>query len=158
MNTSTAGQALAEAIAMEHYNARRYAGWSIRMRPYDSEASALLKSLAEEERKHEQELQSLYDQKFSEPLEEVAPDSLISGIELERYIGDRHFFVVDAPMAVRILASALEVETSTQAFYARLSTETTDPKLREVYTSLAEFEGAHVELLDGRLREHRAAL
>lgn len=144
-------EVVAFAIGVEQANARRYRDWSIRFRPFDAEASALLEELAAEERDHERRLVELYREQFGEFSESLDPRTVDASLELRSAPAEQHFFVVDAAMARRILAHALDAEIGARRFYESALERAEEEAHRQLFEWLARFEDQHVWSLQARL-------
>lgn len=141
---------LSLAIAIEASNAERYQEWADRFEPFDAEVSHLLEELAKEEREHGKKLTDLYHNRFGKPVAEIQAEQLERQIERPE-LPDDHFFVIDPDVARNILWAALRTELKAREFYERLTEQTKDKPLLEVYKLLASFEEDHVQALQNRL-------
>ena len=142
-------EVMALAIAIEEFNAVNYRECADRFRPFDPAASKLLEELAEEEIEHGETLRQAYYDRFGSFLYLVDPKTVDVSIEDFRLDMD-HFFVVNKPMARKILWAALQAEIHAKCFYEQVMAIAKDPALREVYSSLLVFEAGHVKSLKER--------
>ncbi len=152
-------EVLALAIDVEEKNAQHYREWADRLQTYDSTASALLNTLAEQELEHEQRLIDMYSECYGcERIEMNADDLDLYSERAE--VPMETYFVMDIERARAILKAALRAEETARKFYEQAWEQalefTTDKELRFLYADLAKFEEEHVWALQKQL-EHLEA-
>ncbi len=147
-------EALLLALAIEQSNARWFHTCSARFLPYDASLSRLLEDLSREELSHYDELKDLYEATYGEiPEIETAPPKVLQRYHNGLQDIQRHFFVIDAPMARTILENALEIERYTRQFYMELKDRTADAECASVYARLGEYELEHEKVFLQRLED-----
>ena len=143
---------LAGAILIEARNAAIYESLAQIFQGYDDSVTAIFRELAAEERRHGNELEESYRQRFGPPPSSAeAPKEVIEAPDLD----DPEALIFDSMTAEQALEAGLHAEESAREFYRREVSRTTDPELQKTYRQLAEFEETHVRVLTEKLAEKR---
>ncbi|HEX6879191.1 MAG TPA: ferritin family protein [Terriglobales bacterium] len=158
----TPQEALHVAIFIEERNAaiyHRFAEMFVEFRDLDSlEIAGVFWDMAVEENHHSTRLLELYNERFGNTACSVTEEDIVDIIEVPK-LEDGDVFGEDARTATareRALQVALAAELNARKFYAAISDQTTDPKLRRLYKELAEFEGDHVDFLERKVAQTAA--
>lgn len=146
---------LSLAIVVEETNAKQYADWADRFRPYDHAITVLLDDLTSEEEAHRDQLTDLYLSCFGDHVLSMDPAAFNMTFESVS-LPDDHFFIVDGKAARTILESALQAEERMQHFYQGVLDQTPDILLRVVYEGLIHYEDTHIEKIKMRLQACQA--
>jgi erythrin-vacuolar iron transport family protein len=160
-NTLKEQEALHAAVFVEERNAEiyhRFAEMFVEFRDEDSLAIAsVFWDMAAEERHHSSLLQSRYTELFGQQPCALTDDDIYEFIEIPR-LEDADVFGVPNPAdhrtpKERALQIALTAEMGAKKFYTGMVENTRDPRLKRLYTELADFEGEHVAFLERKLAE-----
>ncbi len=162
----TPQEALHVAIFIEERNAELYQQFSELFAdfkdPDSLEIAQVFWEMAQEERRHGTVLQDKYFDRYGTQACVVTEEEIREMIEVPRLENSDIFALARTKGAVSprrtALQIALEAEQSAQRYYARLVQSTHDPKLRAIYTELAQFETDHTDALAKRLAEAERAV
>ena len=160
-NTLTEQEALHAAVFVEERNAEiyhRFAEMFVEFRDEESLAIAsVFWDMAAEERHHSSLLQSRYTELYGQQPCALTDDDIYEFIEIPR-LEDADVF--GAPNAAdhrtpkeRALQIGLMAEMGAKKFYTGMLENVKDPRLKRLYTELADFEGEHVAFLERKLAE-----
>lgn len=143
---------LAGAIQIEARNNAIYESLAQIFQGYDDSVAVIFRELAAEERRHGNELEESYRQRFGPlPPSAEAPKEAIEAPDLN----DPEALIFDSMTAEQALEAGLRAEETAREFYRREASRTTEPELQETYLQLGEFEETHVRLLTEKLAEKR---
>lgn len=142
--------ALLRAIQIEARNSGVYDSLAHLFQGYDDAVTAIFCEMAAEERRHREELEQRYHERFGAlPSGTEEPAEVIEAPDLE----DPEALIFDSMTVVQALEAGLRAEENAREFYRREVTRTSDLQLQEVYRELAEFEETHVQRLREKLAE-----
>ena len=160
-NTLTEQEALHAAVFVEERNAEiyhRFAEMFVEFRDEDSLAIAsVFWDMAAEERHHSTLLQNRYSELFGQQPCSLTDDDIYEFIEIPRLEDADVFSAATAQdhrtPKERALQVGLIAEVGASKFYTGLIEACKDPRLKRLYTELADFEGEHVAFLERKLAE-----
>ncbi len=160
-NTLTEQEALHAAVFIEERNAEiyhRFAEMFVEFRDEDSLAIAsVFWDMAAEERHHSTLLQNRYHELFGQQPCALTDDDIYEFVEIPRLEDADVFSGVTAQdhrtPKERALQVGLTAEVGAKKFYTDIIETCKDPRLKRLYTELADFEGEHVAFLERKLAE-----
>ncbi|ABF39820.1 Rubrerythrin [Candidatus Koribacter versatilis Ellin345] len=160
-NALTEQEALHAAVFVEERNAEiyhRFAEMFVEFRDDDSLAIAsVFWDMAAEERHHSTLLQNRYSELFGQRPCALTDDDIYEFVEIPRLEDADVFSGVTAQdhrtPKERALHVGLTAEVGAKKFYTGLIEACKDPRLKRLYTELADFEGEHVAFLERKIAE-----
>ena len=145
---------LLRAIQIERRNARVYESLAQLFHGYDDSVASIFCEMAAEELRHGAQLVDGYGERFGPlPTPAEEPREIIEAPDLD----DAEALIFDSMTVEQALEAGLRAEEAAREFYRQEVARTSDPDLQAVYRELAEFEQAHVRLLQDKLAEKRRA-
>lgn len=156
----TAQEALHVAVFIEERNSEiyhRFAEMFVEFHDDESlEIASVFWEMAAEERQHSTMLQERYSEEYGGKACSLTDDDIYEFIELPRLQDSKVFLDAETggPGArERALEVGLKAETTARNFYSELAASASDMRQRELFASLASFEGDHVAYLERKLAE-----
>ncbi|HYD66269.1 ferritin family protein [Azospirillum sp.] len=145
------GEFLAHAVKLEHEAATRFADLAEAMKSYgNTEVAAFFSKMAEYSRKHLAEARA---RSGFRDIPDVTPE-WPDGESPEATSMEASHYLMTVEYA---LSLALEGERRSQAFYADIARDTTDPEVRMAAEEFAAEEAEHVAALEALARKYPAA-
>ncbi len=152
----SAREALAVALDIKVQTGQRLSTFAEMFTGYDDDMVAIFREMAAEEADYENTLRSLYRELYpssSPDVSDLSEDLAIEVIEAFD-LPDGECFIFNTLKPVDALSMAIKAEEDALAYYLDLTTTAQDPRLLDVYNTLAEIEEKHI----GHLRTQIASL
>lgn len=140
-------EVLGLAIAVEQSNGKALRNFAEMFEGYDSEVSKLFREMSDEENKHEELLQQMFQRKFKEPVPTVDPFDIEEVVEAYDFDDSEHL-IFDSLRAKQVYQLAYEAENRAKRFYEEAAKTVKDKELGDLFKKLVSFESDHAAWLE----------